>query len=50
MPHGSVVAPVSLKSTVTGSVTPRMLRSPVTVKLVSPACSALVEVKVMAGR
>jgi hypothetical protein len=43
------LAPVSLKSTVTGLVTPRMVRSPVTAKLVSPACSTLVEVKLMAG-
>src|SRR6516225_5448024 len=49
VPRGSVLAPVSLKSTVTGLVTPWMVRSPVTAKVVSPACSTLVEVKVMAG-
>src|SRR6266567_9482505 len=49
LPHGSFSAPVTSKSTVTGLVTPRMVRSPVTLKLVSSTCSTPIEVKVMAG-
>jgi hypothetical protein len=49
LPHRSFSAPVSRKSTLTGLVTPRMVRSPVTLKVVSPTCSTPVEVKVMVG-
>ena len=49
LPDGSFSAPASSKSTVTGLATPRMVRSPATLKQVSLICSTPAEVKVMVG-
>jgi hypothetical protein len=48
-PKGSVAAPVSSKSTVTGLVTPLIVRSPVTAKRPSPAGWTEVETNVISG-
>jgi hypothetical protein len=45
----SLPAAVGVKSTVTGRVVPRTVRSPVRVKVLSSVWSTLVEVKVMVG-
>src|SRR3546814_13527804 len=47
--YGSTALPLYSKSTVTGLVTPLMVRSPVTRYSVSPVCSTAVEANVISG-